>query len=286
MACDVIEHQTMALRCQCGKMHIRQFPPEVSESVQYGPNFRALDVALTQWQLMPVARASEMIEDLFQIRVSVASLLRWNGQARQKVQPEVDNIAEQLRHEKVVHADESGLRVQGELRWLHVAANENYTWYGIHQKRGMEAIQEQGILPKITGVLVHDCWAPYWELTCTHALCNAHLLRQLQYSKEITKRDWPQQIFDFLVNSNQICSAARQQNCPLSSQTIADFETVYRGLLSQGELLHPAVPRKDGKRGRAKQSVPHNLLKRLRQYGDAVLRFIHDPSVPLYQQNG
>ncbi len=280
LKCDVIEHQTVALRCRCGKMHISQFPSNVTETVQYGPNLRALGVALTQWQLLPVVRASELIEDLFQVRVSVASLLHWAKLARQKVQPEVDGIAAQLRREKVVHADESGLRVQGELQWLHVAATEKYTWYGIHQKRGMEAIREYDILPKLTGVLVHDCWQPYWDLPCTHALCNAHLMRELQYTQEITQQEWPQKIFNFLLNSSQICAAAHQQNAPLRPQSIADFKTVYSGLLSEGELLHPEAARVDGRRGRVKQSIPHNLLKRLRQHTDAVLRFIHDPTVP------
>lgn len=280
MACDVIEHQTMTLRCQCGKLHVSQFPDNVREAVQYGPNLRALGVELTQWQLLPLGRASRLIQDLFHIQVSSASLLSWVAQARRIVQPEVDRVAENLRHSALAHADESGLRVEGKLHWLHVVATEKYTWYGIHAKRGMEAIKEHGILPAFTGVLVHDCWPAYWELNCTHALCNAHLMRELVYSKEITGQDWPQQMFNFLTESNQIRNAALQQNVPLSAQDIKAFDTFYDGVLREGELLHPAKLRTDGKRGRVKQSVPHNLLKRLRQYSDAVLLFMHEPDVP------
>ena len=48
-------------------------------------------------------------------------------------------------------------------------------------------LDEHGILAKRTGVLVHNCWAPYWRLEdSVHALCNAHLLRELLYVKEST----------------------------------------------------------------------------------------------------
>ena len=77
------------------------------------------------------------------------------------------------------------------IQWLHVVASQTHTWYGIHAKRGMEAIRAHRILPKRSAVLVHDCWKPYWQLDCVHALCNAHLLRELVYVKEITGQAWP-----------------------------------------------------------------------------------------------
>jgi len=129
----------------------------VTEAAQYGPILRALGVHLTQVQLLPFARAA--------------------------LQATADGIAEHLVGAPVVHADESGLRVQGKLHWLHVVVSQTHTWYGIHGRRGMEAIGAHGILPRRRAVTVHDCWKPYWQLDCVHALCNAHLLRELVYAK-------------------------------------------------------------------------------------------------------
>lgn len=158
---DVIEHRTLAVTCRCGQAHVSKFPDEVTELVQYVPNVRALGVHLTQGQMLPYARAA-------------------------------DQIADQLRAAPVLNADESGLRVAGKLHWMHIAASDTLTWYGVHAKRGLEAIEAHGILPKRLGVLVHDCWAPYWKLDDSiHALCNAHLLRELVYVKEITGQQWP-----------------------------------------------------------------------------------------------
>src|SRR5437870_1704335 len=61
-ACDVIEHRTLELVCQCGQSHVSTFPVGVTEAVQYGPNLRALGVHLTQGQLLPFARAAQLIQ--------------------------------------------------------------------------------------------------------------------------------------------------------------------------------------------------------------------------------
>lgn len=225
-ACDVIEHHTLALRCQCGQRHVSAFPADVTEVVQYGPNVRALGVHLTQGQLLPFARASQLIFDLYRITVSPGILVSWVGEARAALQNTADLIADHLHQAPLVHADESGLRVEGKLHWLHIAANETHTWYGVHARRGMEAIEAHGILPKRLGVLVHDCWAPYWQLDCVHALCNAHLLRELVYVKEITAQDWPQQMMDLLLSTNNICEAVRQQQRMFTAEEVAARSTV------------------------------------------------------------
>src|SRR5947208_1025019 len=80
----------------------------------------------------------------------------------------------------VVHADETGLRVAGRLHWLHVACSARFTGLFCHRRRGKEAIDAAGVLPGFTGIAVHDAFAPYARYgSATHALCNAHLLREL-----------------------------------------------------------------------------------------------------------
>jgi transposase len=285
-ACDVIEHQTLALVCQCGQAHVSTFPAGVTEAVQYGPNLRALGVHLTQGQLLPFARAAELISDLYGIAVSPGTLVSWVGEARIALDSTADLIASQLCQAALAHADESGLRVAAKLHWLHIVASQTHTWYGVHSRRGMEAIQAHGILPKRLGVLVHDCWAPYWQLDCIHALCNAHLLRELVYVKEVTTQVWPQRMKDFLLNANDVCEAARQKAITLSSKDIAAFATLYDAILCEGERENPEVAKATGKRGRSKQSIAFNLLRRLRQHADAVLLFIHDPAVPFTNNLG
>jgi transposase len=285
-ACDVIEHRTLELVCRCGQSHTSTFPAGVTGAVQYGPNLRALGVHLTQGQLLPFARAAQLIEDLHGIAVSPGTLVSWVSEARSTLDSTAALIADQLGKAPILHADESGLRVASKLHWLHVAASETHTWYGVHARRGMEAIEAHGILPRRLGVLVHDCWAPYWQLDCIHALCNAHLLRELVYVQELTGQVWPQRMKDFLLNANDICEAARHRQITLSTEDIAALSSHYDAILCEGERLNPEVTKPAGKRGRSKQSTAFNLLRRLRQHADAVLLFIRDPAVPFTNNLG
>jgi transposase len=124
--------------------------------------------------MLPCARAAQLIADLYGLSVSSATLLGWVAEASAALLETAGGVSDQLRAAPVLHGDESGLRVAGKLHWLHVAATDNLTWYGVHGKRGLAAMQTQDILTRHEGVLVHDCWAPYWKLEgVTHALCNA-----------------------------------------------------------------------------------------------------------------
>ena len=278
--CEVIEHRTLDLRCRCGQMHTSTFPADVTEAVQYGPHLRALGVHLTQGQLLPFARAGQLIKDLYGIAISPATLLAWVAEARAALDGTATLIAQQLHKAPVLHSDESGLRVAGKLHWLHIAANDTHTWYGVHAKRGIEAIEAHGILPKRLGVLVPDCWVPYWQLDSVHALCNAHLLRELVYVQEVTDQPWAHKMKAFLLNANAICEGARQRNRPLTGSDTDAFATIYNQILCEGERINPEALKTPGKKGRHKQSIAFNLLRRMRQYSDAVLLFIRDPSVP------
>lgn len=145
----------------------------------------------------------------------------------------------------------------------------------------MEAMTAHGILPQRSGVLVHDCWAPYWKLDdAEHALCTAHLLRELLYVKELTGHEWPQAMTHFLLRANQLCRAARHSGQRFNEVDIAAFTTIYNAIIDEGEAFHPEVELPIWKGGRAKQSVACNLLRRFRKHADAILLFICDLAVP------
>ena len=283
VACDVIEHQSLAVTCHCGQLHTSAFPAGVTEAVQYGPNVRALGVHLTQGQMLPFARAAELIADVYGLAVSPGTLVAWVAQASAALDATAARIAGQLHAAPVIHGDESGLRVAGQLHWLHVAASDTLTWYGVHGKRGWDAMQAHGILPKRLGVLVHDCWAPYWKLDGTvHALCNAHLLRELLFVTQSTGQPWAKEMSDFLRDASSLRDAVNARGRRFSADEVQAFRTVYEGIVREGAALHPELAADDGKRGRRKRkrSTAANLLLRLRQHADAVLRFLADFDVP------
>ena len=277
----VTEHRTWQSRCTCGQVHQSAFPAAVTEAVQYGPNVRALAVHLTHGQLLPLGRSAQLITELYGLSVSSGTVHAWGDQAAQLLLPEVARIAQLLIGLPVVHADESGLRVAARLHWLHTVASEQLTWYGAHAQRGLPAFKDHGILLNLMGTAVHDCWGPYWRLLCAHGLCNAHLLRELTFQRETTRQRWPKRMIDLLIRARDHCEAARQGNkAALSPWRTRRIFRDYNAILDQALTRNPRAEQQVKRRGRVKQSLGFNLIKRMREHAEAVLRFVTDLRVP------
>lgn len=281
---QVIEHQLLRSTCSCGAVHQGSFPPEINAPAQYGPRVKALLVHLNQHHLVPLQRSCALMRDVFGLGISQASALAFCQQAAKALQPTVAAIGQAVQSAPVVHADETGIRVQGKLAWLHCAVTSSLTWLGTHAKRAGEAFEALGILGGVRGTLVHDGLAAYKGLECTHSLCNAHHLRELRFIHEQTNEriwdSWAQEMFDLLVQGSREVQAA---GGPLPLPRQAWFAQQWDRLLERAQRHHPYVsphgaPR--GKQGRHKQSKAHNLLRRLRQYRDDVWRFMTDAGVP------
>ncbi|BCL84571.1 hypothetical protein ccbrp13_70360 [Ktedonobacteria bacterium brp13] len=178
----IVEHQTEQKWCpDCQHISTSTFPDEVKAPVQYGPAFGALAVYLVQQQLLPYERACETIQDLIGPAMSVGTLKALVQRCAENLKPVEEQIKVHLRTAKVLHQDETGLYVMGKRVWMHVAATSTMTHYAIHAKRGQTAVDAIGILDGFEGISVHDGWATYWKYPCTHALCNAHHLRELTF---------------------------------------------------------------------------------------------------------
>ncbi len=76
-----------------------------------------------------------------------------------------------------------------------------YTLLGYSQKRGAKGMNEVGVLPLYKGIIQHDCWASYWKYDVEHAVCCAHLLRELNGVLENhPEQEWAKHFKILLVN--------------------------------------------------------------------------------------
>jgi hypothetical protein len=109
-------------------------------------------------------------------------------------------------------------------------------------KRGMEAMTAHGILSSHLGVLVHDCFAPYWKLgDATPAFCNAHLLRELLYVKKLTGHEWTQGMRLSAQRQSALLLGHAALGKPLWRGRHAAFRTLYDAIVDAGKALHPEV---------------------------------------------
>ncbi|MFE4831202.1 transposase [Streptomyces sp. NPDC056672] len=153
---------------------------------------------------MPYARCAELLADCLGLQVATALLLTWSEQAAGAVAAHTETVRAQLVDCEVVRFDETGTRVAGRTCWVHTACTRALTLYSVHTRRGLEAFEAMGVLPKFTGIAVHDGWKPYKTYAgAVHALCNAHHLRELAGVVDNADPDapqpWASQLADLLV---------------------------------------------------------------------------------------
>ena len=282
---QVIEHRAEVKRCcECEAVSRGIFPVDVSSRVQYGSGVRALMVYLMDAQLLPSDRAREVFSEVFGCELSEGTLYNTREQCFEQLGPIEQQIKAGITAAEVMHNDETGLRVNGKLWWLHAASTAELTYYFIDAKRGREATERMDVLPSFDGVSMHDGWASYFLYDCAHALCNAHHLRELRFIVERYEQPWAEQMIALLCKIKaQVESAKADGKQSLSPEQLADFEEQYQTLLTEGFEANPPPPiaaDAPKKKGRRKQSPPKNLLDRLERHDTAVLAFMFDFRVP------
>jgi transposase len=284
---EVTEHRAETKLCPCcGYRSKGQFPNNVKAPIQYGERVRALAAYFEHQHLIPFERVSQIFEDIYDISLSPGSCHNADKRLFQNLEIFETNLKAYLLACKVLHFDETGIRCEKKLHWVHVTSSATATFYGIHHKRGQEALNDFNILPKFGGVAIHDHWFPYFAYKqVKHGLCNAHHLRELKYVFEQEKEEWAQKMTVLLLKANKIADQARSQGqreiLPEDiqliyqeySKIILEGAAYYQGVLElvkEESELFAEGPRKTG----------FNLFRRLLHKMDVVLAFTHNLEVP------
>jgi transposase len=240
---------------------------------------------LTGQQLLPFERTATLFSDLFALPISPGTLVEMNRRAFENLGVASSVIAQGIAESPLAHFDESGLRVNRALHWLHSASTPMLTHYAVHKKRGQEAMNAIGILPIFHGRAIHDHWAPYFDYAdMQHGLCNAHHLRELTFIVDEEKEEWAGEMKTLLLEILNTVDACKKQGMTrMGWQKQNGYQDQYRAIIKRGEVYHenlPLLPTLTGKRGRKKQRHGKNLLDRLRMGEAETLAFMHDFSVP------
>jgi transposase len=281
----VTEYRAEVLKDESGKRYVAPFPDGVTRPIQYGNGIKAHAVYLSYFQMLPYKRIEDYFRDQLQIPISSGTICNFNQDAAKRLVPFGTWLTGELYQSSVLHADETGINVDGKRHWLHCNSNRLLTYYYPHAKRGKDAMDEMGVLPHFSGVLCHDHWKPYYRYDCTHALCNAHHLRELERAWEQDEQQWAKQMQTLLCEMN---AAVHDAGGCLAAEAGSSFRQRYRALLleADSECPPPDESNRKGARGRLKRSKSRNLLERLRNYENDVLRFMDEKGVPFTNNQG
>jgi transposase len=208
------EHRMLTLLCGCGHETKAQAPDGVTAPVQYGPRIMGTGICLWHGQFLSRDRACQALSEMFGYPPSPGALAAAARKTAGLAAPALAAVTRYLVSAEVVHFDETGFRAAGKLAWVHSASWGKFVLVTVHAKRGKDGMKAAGILPFFTGIAVHGAWKPYdtFENVAGHALCGAHVLRELVAVTETgTDLDgtWAQQAIDALLALDEAAEAAR-----------------------------------------------------------------------------
>ena len=249
----VREYQAEQKQCPaCQQITIAAFPAGVQAPIQYGPHVGATAVYLVQQQLLPMARACEVMEDLLGVHTRLGTVAELITRCAQQLLPVEQQITEALTQAEVIHQDETGLRVEGLRHWMHVTCTPTLTHYHVDKSRGKPALEAIWILAHFLGISIHDAWGSYFLYDCEHALCLVHVLRDLVFLAEQGLL-WADDLKSLLLDMKNATEQARALGkWRLDPQEVVDWEAQFLHLLDEGDQAHPRATAPPGQRGRCK----------------------------------
>ena len=248
------------------------FPSNFKGPLQYGIGIRVFVLNLFLGQMIPLKRVQKLVKSLIGKAISEATILRYTLSLHKDLENWEKTQIVSLLKSPSIHCDETSMKVRGKNYWIHVYSSDDITLKFIHPKRGKEAIEAIGIIPKYGGIVIHDCWASYLSYdNCGHALCGSHLLRELTFVVESNNYKWAKNIKKLLKETAAKVSKRKRKR--LTPAEYLKLQKSYRNMISRGTKELPEIAKKPGKRGRLAKSDAHNLWERLKKYEESVLMF-------------
>ena len=279
----VTEHQQIRVKCpKSGKVLLGEYPTNIRSESQYGVGYTSLVASLNTIGAVSMERIQELLHGITGISPSTGTIANMMERSAEAVSGKVAEIKAAVAEARVVNFDETGVRIGGNTEWLHVASTEDWTYLSVQPKRGKEGMDKAEVLPAFTGTAVHDCWSPYFTYDAmNHALCNAHLLRELKAATENYGQGWATEASSLLLEMKQMKeSLQREGETKAPSELWLRYSTAYDEIMAQALLSNPKPEPLLGKKGRPKRGKIGALVDRMTLHKEEFLAFFVDFDIP------
>ena len=280
----VVAHQVLSYACYLknNKTISGSFPQNITSVMQYGDHLESLVIALNTSGMMGINRTHDILSAVFGIPISTGTIFSMVQGCALKLKTTVERIRHTVSGLSSAHFDETGIRSEKKLHWVHSASNHVYTHLSVEEKRGMEGMDASGVLPNFRGVAIHDCWMPYFKYTdIPHAICNAHLLRELTSVLENhPEQIWAGSMMKLLLQMKKVKDRLINSGKDQISYYYGNrFSSKYDSIVDEARKHNPIEEKPSGKRGRQKKGKTRALIERFAKYKAEICRFANDFSI-------
>ena len=178
---QVTEHLINHYKCKCcGKIVI---PNVKLPQGSFGYNLQTEIALLNVDARLPLKKIKSILKRAHNLDITDAHICKMLRKMGKKLSREQQKNILLLRASPFVHADETGMRVDGENYYLWVFTNGTTTVFIITKTRSKKTIKE--ILGEnYAGIIICDGWSAYSKFTNLIQRCWAHILREAKYLTE------------------------------------------------------------------------------------------------------
>lgn len=280
----VIRHRSLSFVCEkTGTVLSGTFPDNITATMQYGNNLKALAISLNIIGMVSVNRTHKILSAVFDIPICTGTIHSMVLSCAGMIIDTVDRIRLACANSELCHFDETGSRVAKKTMWFHDASNKLYTYLTVSEKRGQIGMDECNVLPHFKGIAVHDCWKSYWKYSSIqHAVCCAHLLRELTgIFENYPEQPWAKQMIELLLRMKKVRDKAADsgKEC-LSYYHLHGFNLEYNRIIAAARILNPIKVKELKKRGRQAKGKVRALVERLFEYKESICLFTKNFIVP------
>jgi len=223
---------------------------------------------------LPFTRIATYFTTIFGQVVSTAGLCAHVIRVAGIMQPVYEELITDIKKASILHADETGWRVQGKNWWLWVFGTQDTAVYTIDKSRGKDVVHR--ILGSFfIGVLVVDGWGAYVSLLCEQQSCMAHLLRKIR--KLYAAFPKLRSVFKFYVRFRRILKDGQRLQAKRDELGEVTFQRRLAKLHTRlNELLKWRNP----------NEILAKIIKKVKNQRPRILTFVEHPDVPCHNNFG
>lgn len=235
-------------------------------------------LTLSSWLHYGLGNTLSQIVEVFnyhlQFRVTPGGLMQQWYRLQEILFPWYEQIQAEALDSAVLHADETGWRVNGKGHWLWCFTTTRLTYYLIDRKRGRPVLA-RFFRKAFAGILVTDFWGAYNAVVCSaRQTCLAHLLRDLEHVEKY-KRPGPQ----WAVFAKKLRRLLRDGMRLKNRDRVPAAEDASRRDRLHGRLTALLETSWDDPQAR-------RLVKRLRRHQNDLFTFLDHADVPYDNNHG
>jgi len=266
---ECTEHTIHRDWCPQCKKKVEPVVPDALPGSSIGLRLMVLSAWLHYALGNPLSQIIEVLRFHMQTKLSSGGLIQMWYRLQEILFVWYEELQQEALKSGVLHADETGWRINGKTHWLWCFCTDRLTFYMIHRSRGSPALLEF-FIAEFSGVLVTDFWGAYNAVSCAlRQGCLVHLLRDLKQVEKYksTAQDWPQ----FAKKLKRLIGDAIRlwrAKTELPPEKYASRRTRLTQRLQ--ELIETPWENKEAKR----------LIKRLRRHQNDLFTFLDHDGVP------